>query len=59
MTSCGIEYEHIFDVVDFGTKNNYDIILGRPFMRQLKMVQDWGFDYIYLWHMENVTRLQL
>ena len=28
-------------------------------MRQLKMVQDWGFDYIYLRHMENVTRINL
>lgn len=42
-------------VVDFGTKNNYDVILGRSFMHQLKMVQDWGYDYIYLRHMGNVT----
>ena len=32
VTSCGIEYEHTFAIVDFGKKNNYDIILGRPFM---------------------------
>ena len=32
--SCGIEYEHTFAVVDFVKKNNFDIILGRPFMRQ-------------------------
>lgn len=25
-------------------------------MRQLKMVQDWGYDYIYLRHMETTTR---
>ncbi|MCO5560551.1 hypothetical protein L7F22_014166 [Adiantum nelumboides] len=36
VTSCGIEYEHTFAVVDFGRKPNYEIILGRPFMRQLK-----------------------
>mgnify|MGYP000047025959 CR=1 FL=1 len=35
---CNIEYEHTFVVVDFGKKPNYEIILGRPFMRQLKMI---------------------
>ena len=40
VTSCGIEYKHTFAVVDFGKKPNYEIILGRPFMRQLKMIQD-------------------
>ena len=38
VTSCGVVYEHTFVVVDFGKSPNYDIILGRPFMRQLKMV---------------------
>ena len=33
VTSCGIEYEHTFAVVEFGRKPNYEIILGRPFMR--------------------------
>ena len=37
VTSCGVEYEHTFAVVDFGKKPNYDIILGRQFMRHLKM----------------------
>ena len=41
-TSCAVEYEHTFAVVDFGKNPNYDIILGRPFMRQLKIIQDWG-----------------
>ena len=40
VTTCGIEYEHTFAVVDFGQNPNYDVILGRPFMRQLKMIQD-------------------
>ena len=48
VTSCGIEYEHTFPVVEFGKKVNYEIILGRPFMRQLKMIQDLGYNYIYL-----------
>ncbi|MCO5579057.1 hypothetical protein L7F22_032909 [Adiantum nelumboides] len=52
VTSCGIDYERIFDVVDFGKTNNFDIILGQPFMRQLKMIQDWGYDQIYLRHKE-------
>ena len=40
VTSCGVEYEHTFTVVDFGKDPSYNIILGRPFMRQLKMIQD-------------------
>ena len=28
-------------------------------MRQLKMVQDWGYDYIYLRHIETTTRINL
>ena len=59
VTSCGVEYEHIFAVVDFGTSPNYEIILGRPFMRQLKMIQDWGFNYIYLRQNEAITRINL
>ena len=47
VTSCGIEYEHTFAVVDFGKKPNYEIILGCPFMRQLKMIQDWDYNYVY------------
>lgn len=31
--SCGVTYEHTFAIVDFGRDTNYDIILGRPFMR--------------------------
>ena len=40
VTSCGIKYEHTFGVVDFGKEPNYEIILGRPFMCQMKMIQD-------------------
>ena len=59
VTSCGIEYEHTFAVVDFGKKPNYKIILGRPFIRQLKMIQDWGYNYIYLRHPNATTRIGL
>ena len=59
VTSCGVEYEHTFAVVDFGKDPNYNIILGRPFMRQLKMIQDWGFNYIYLRQQEAITRVNL
>ena len=31
--SCGIEYTHTFAIVDFGNNANYEVILGRPFMR--------------------------
>ena len=40
VTSCGIEYEDTFVVVNFGKEPNYEIILGRPFMRKMKMIQD-------------------
>ena len=46
--SCGIEYEHTFAIVDFGKNTNYEVILGRPFTKQFKMVQDWGYNYLYL-----------
>ena len=59
VSSCGVEYEHTFAVVDFGKSPNYDIILGRPFMRQLKMIQDWGFNYIYLRQQEAITRINV
>ena len=59
VTSCGVEYQHTFAVVDFGKSLNYDIILGRPFMQQLKMIQDWGFNYIYLCQQEAITHINL
>ena len=59
VTSYGVEYEHTFAVVDFGKDPNYDIIFDRPFMRQLKMIQDWGFNYIYLRQQEAITRVNL
>ena len=59
VTSCGVKYQHTFAVVDFGKHPNYDIILGRPFMRQLKMIQDWGFNYIYLRQQEAITCINL
>ncbi|WP_208972679.1 hypothetical protein, partial [Escherichia coli] len=57
--SCGIEYEHTFAVVDFGKKPNYRIIIGHTFMRQLKMIQDWCYNYIYLRHLSATTRIDL
>ena len=59
MKSCGIEYEHTFATVDFGQNANYEVILGRPFMRQFQMVQDWGYNYLYLRHETAITRVNL
>ena len=28
LTTCGIEYTHLFAVVDFGKEANYELILG-------------------------------
>ena len=57
MESCGIEYEHTFAIVDFGVNTNYKVILGQTFMRQFKMLQDWGFDYLYLRQETYVTSI--
>ena len=57
--SCGIKYEHTFAIVDFGTDPNYEVILGRPFMRQLMIIQDWGYNYLYLRHDGVTTRVNL
>ena len=57
--SCGIEFEHTFAVVDFGQETNYEVILGRPFMRQFLMIQDWGYNYLYLRHEGVITRVNL
>ena len=38
VTSCGIEYKHTFVVVAFNKEPNYEIISGRPFMHQMKMI---------------------
>ena len=47
VTSCGIEYLHTFAIVNF-SYTSYEVILGRPFMRQFQMIQDWGYNYLYL-----------
>ncbi len=59
VTSCGIAFEHTFAIVDFGRDPNYEIILGRPFMRQLLVIQDWGYNYLYLRHDGVTTRVNL
>ena len=59
VTTYEIEYEHTFAVIDFGQNPNYNVILGRTFTRQLKMIQDWGFDYIYLWQDTSITRVNM
>ena len=35
------------------------VILGQPFMKQFKMVQDWGYSYLYLRHETAITRVNL
>ena len=57
ITTCGIKVIHTFAVVDFGRRTAYDIILGRPFMRQIKLIQDWGSNHLYLRHAHIITRV--
>ena len=59
VNSCGLEYEHTFAIVDCGRNTNYKVILGRSFMRQFQMIQDWGYNYLYLRHESAVTRVNL
>ena len=56
VTSCGIAFMHMFAIVDFGRDPNYEVILGRPFMRQMLVIQDWGYNYLYLRH-DGVTTI--
>ena len=56
ITTCGIKFVYTFVVVDFGKKIAYDIIIGRPFMRQIRLIQDWGSNYLYLQHANAITR---
>ena len=36
--SYGIEYDHTIVMVDFGKDPSYEVILGRPFMRQFMVI---------------------
>ena len=53
------EYEHTFAIVDFGKRTNFEIILGRPFMRQLKMIQDWGYNHLSAQSQESISQTTL
>ena len=46
-------------MVDFEQETNYEVILERPFMRQMMVVQDWGFDRLYLRHDKCIVRVNL
>ena len=52
---CSIEITHTFAIVDFGPETNYEIILGHPFMRQMLVVQDWGYNRLYLRHKNAIV----
>ena len=55
LTSCGVQFEHTIVVVDFEEDPSYDIILGWPFMQQLRVIQNWGTNHIYLQQKKDVT----
>ena len=57
ITTCGIKFVHTFAMVDFRKKIAYNIILGRPFMRQIRLIQDWGNNHLYLRHKNATTRV--
>lgn len=55
MKPFGIEYEHNFAIIDFGKHPSYKVILSRTLMRQIRMVQDWGYNY----YETAITRVDL
>ena len=57
--ACVIEYEHTFVIVDFDQDPSYEVIIGRPFMHQLMVMQDKVFNYLYLRHIEVITKVNL
>ena len=59
ITNCGIKFTHTFAVVDFGRKMAYDLILGKRFMRQSKLIQDWGKNHLYLKHTHALIRVNI
>ena len=56
---CGIPLVHTFAVVDFTQETNYDVILGQPFMRQMLVVQDWGYNRLYLRYQNSIVKVNL
>ena len=59
VTNYGIAFMHTFVVVDFGRDPNHEVILGQPFMRKMLLVQDWGYNYLYLCHDGVTIRVNL
>ena len=57
IATCGIKFIHTFVMVEFGRKTAYGIIPARPFVRQIKMIQDWGNNHLYLRHGNAITRV--
>ena len=45
---------HKFAIIDFGIDPNYKVILYDRSWRQMLVVQDWGYNYLYLRH-DGVT----
>ena len=56
---CNMEITHNFAIVDFDLETNYEIILRRPFMRQTLVVQDWGYNCLYLRHHNAILQVNL
>ncbi|KAH7298234.1 hypothetical protein KP509_25G033000 [Ceratopteris richardii] len=59
LTTCGVEFEHTFAICDFSKNQAYEMILERPFMRKLQVVQDWGTNSLYLQHLGVTTKVNL
>ena len=59
VTMCNIQFNHTFVVVDFKQETNYEVILGRTFMCQMLVVQDWGYNHVYFFHGNNNIRINL
>ena len=56
----GHRVRHTFIVMDFSRHPmSYEMILGRPFMREARMVHDWSKNHVYLQFQDSVIRVDL
>ncbi|RYA73452.1 hypothetical protein DD595_24980, partial [Enterobacter cloacae complex sp. 4DZ3-17B2] len=56
----GHKVRHTFIVMDFSKHlMSYEMILGRPFMREAQMVHDWSKNHVYLQFQDSVLRVDL
>lgn len=59
VSTCGIKFKYTFAVVDIEHDPNYELIVRWSFIRQMLVVQDWGYNNLYLCHSKSIIRVEL